>query len=480
LLILLGVVGAASVLSSAALAVTVTWGTAIQVPGMAGLGPFGARVDSVSCPTPGNCTAGGVYGDTAPTRQAYVVDEHNGVWGTAKEVPGTAALNDSPVGFADVRSISCASAGNCVAGGFYTAVNGGSAADMRAFLAEERSGVWGTAKEVPGTRSLSDSDAIVMVTSVSCASAGNCAAVGNYEPNPPPDHRPAQQVFVVAEKNGVWGAAKMLPGIQPLNIGLYATAESVSCGSAGNCAVVGTYSGLNPGVVQQVFVERDVNGVWGVAKRLPSVASLNAGGYANFGSISCPTAASCAAGGFYTDVHGAEQAFVVTLKNGVWSAKAVPGAAALNLGNYAGVNSVSCAGAGNCTAVGYYFTSWVHSLTFAVSETNGVWGNAKKLPGTTGSNYGVVTPSPVSCASPGNCAAAGSYTDASSKLQVFVARETNGVWAKATELPGAAALNVLGNVQVSAVSCSKLGKCAIGGAYNGYAGKNMRAFVTSP
>jgi hypothetical protein len=477
LLTLLGAVGVAAVLTSVALAVTVTWGTAIQVPGMAGLGPFGARVDSVSCPTPGNCTAGGVYGDTAPTRQAYVVDEHNGVWGTAQEVPGTAALN---VSYADVRSISCASAGNCVAGGFYTADNGGFA-DMRAFFAEERGGVWGTAKEVPGTRSLSGSDAIVMVTSVSCASAGNCAAVGIYVPQPPPHKRPGQQVFVVAEKNGVWGTAKMMPGMLALNVGLDATADSVSCGSAGNCAVVGYYSGVNPGVVREVFVEREVNGVWGVAKGLPSVASLNTGGQASFSSVSCATAGSCAAGGYYTAGY-AEQAVVATLKKGVWSTNKLPSAAALNAGRYAGMNSVSCASAGNCTAVGYYATSsQKRSQPFVVSETNGVWGNAKKLLGTTGSTDGSFPyPSSVSCASPGNCAVAGSYTDAASKLQVFVARETNGVWAKATQVPGTAALNLLGYAQVSAVSCAKLGTCAIGGAYSGYAGKNMRAFVTSP
>jgi hypothetical protein len=41
-----------------------------------------------------------------------------GTWGTAQEVPGTAALNSG--GSAVVISVSCASAGNCAAGGFYT------------------------------------------------------------------------------------------------------------------------------------------------------------------------------------------------------------------------------------------------------------------------------------------------------------------------------------------------------------------------
>ena len=38
-------------------------------------------------------------------------------WGTAEEVPGTAALNAG--GNAGVNSVSCPSAGNCSAGGLY-------------------------------------------------------------------------------------------------------------------------------------------------------------------------------------------------------------------------------------------------------------------------------------------------------------------------------------------------------------------------
>ena len=45
-----------------------------------------------------------------------------GTWGTAKEVPGTATLNAG--GSAAVWSVSCASAGNCSAGGGYTDSSG--------------------------------------------------------------------------------------------------------------------------------------------------------------------------------------------------------------------------------------------------------------------------------------------------------------------------------------------------------------------
>jgi len=46
-----------------------------------------------------------------------------GTWGTAREVPGTAALNNTG-GDAATNSVSCASSGNCSAGGSYTSRQG--------------------------------------------------------------------------------------------------------------------------------------------------------------------------------------------------------------------------------------------------------------------------------------------------------------------------------------------------------------------
>ena len=48
---------------------------------------------------------------------SLVVDETSGSWGTVTEVPGSASLNAN--GNAGVTSVSCATAGNCAAGGFY-------------------------------------------------------------------------------------------------------------------------------------------------------------------------------------------------------------------------------------------------------------------------------------------------------------------------------------------------------------------------
>ena len=85
-----------------------TWGTAIEVPGTATLNTGGgAQVNSVSCATAGNCSAGGDYRDSAFHYQVFVVSQVNGTWGTAKEVPGTATLDTH--GDATINSVSCGS-----------------------------------------------------------------------------------------------------------------------------------------------------------------------------------------------------------------------------------------------------------------------------------------------------------------------------------------------------------------------------------
>ena len=166
-----------------------TWGTAEEVPGTAALNKGGnASTDSVSCASAGNCSAGGSYEDGSFHDQAFVVDETNGTWGTAQEVPGFAALSKGG-GQAAINSLSCASAGNCSAGGFYP----GTFSTFQAFVVTEKNGTWGKAEQVPGIAAL-NKGGIASIHSVSCGATGNCSAGGFYK-----DSSGHQQAFVVSQ-----------------------------------------------------------------------------------------------------------------------------------------------------------------------------------------------------------------------------------------------------------------------------------------
>ncbi len=439
-----------------------SWGRAIAVPGLAALNTGGlAQVMSVSCGSAGNCAAGGYY-FTRKAGQGFVAVERDGVWGRAAEVPGLAALNTGRD--ARVLSVSCGSAGNCAAGGFYTDSGGG----HQGFVAVEQHGVWGRAIEVPGLAAL-NANRDAEVFSVSCASAGNCVAGGKYAGGL------HLHGFVAGERDGVWGRAAEVPGLAALDGGGDATVLSVSCASAGNCAAGGSYHSRHH---HQGFVADERNGVWGTAIAVPGLAALNTGGQAIVNTVSCASAGNCAAGGDYRDRHFHTRAFVAVEHNGRWGkAIGLPGLGALNKGGNAQVTSVSCGAAGNCAAGGHYVDQHGHDQGFVAVERHGQWGQAIEVPGLSALNtggFGAVNS--VSCASADNCAAGGNYSDHSGE-QGFVAIERNGRWRTAIEVPGLAALNTGGGATVSSVSCPPAGACAAGGTYRDR--QNFQGFVVS-
>ena len=84
----------------------------------------------MSCASAGNCSAGGDYLDHYGHYQAFVLTEASGTWQPSLEVPGTAALNHED---AQLSTVSCGSPGKCSAGGYYTGENG----YMQAFVVNE-------------------------------------------------------------------------------------------------------------------------------------------------------------------------------------------------------------------------------------------------------------------------------------------------------------------------------------------------------
>jgi hypothetical protein len=336
-----------------------TWGTAIEVPGTAGLNGGSAGTEAMSCPTAGNCSAGGSYliPDFVRATQAFVVGETDGKWGTAIEVPGIGALNKG-MG-ASVYSVSCSSPGNCSAGGDYLDASG----HQQAFLVTETGGTWGTAFEVRGTATL-NAGGYASIDSVSCAgAAGNCGAGGYYQTFTSSKY--VIQPFVVTYRKGVWRTAVEVPGTLALNQ-KDAEITSMSCPTAGNCTAGGDYRRAG---ATQAFVVDETGGKWALAVEVPGTAALNTGGNAETTSLSCTTAGNCSAGGYYTDASGM-QAFVTVETSGTWAtAIEVPGTAALNASGSAEVTSVSCAPAGSCSAGGYYADATGHRQAFVVSQT---------------------------------------------------------------------------------------------------------------
>ncbi len=441
------VVNLAVAAEPAAVASGGTWGTAQKVPGLAALGALSGEVTSVSCASAGNCAAGGDYGDGRYLR-AFVINEVNGIWSNALRVPGIDVLSGGRG--AGVVSVSCAGPGNCAAAGSYMTSRGG----LQGFVVSEVNGSWRRALAVPGLAALSGG-ATAEVRSVSCGAPGSCGAGGYYMTGN------RRHGFVVSEVNGSWQKALQVPGLAALDKAGIAETMSVSCSAAGSCAAGGNY--YNDGIGSGAFVVSASNGLWRTALPVRFASKV---GIAQIWSVSCRRPGYCAAGGhYYFDGLGRNQAFVVSQVNGAWrKALEVPGSAVLNTGGVAEVLSVSCGGPTSCAAGGYYEDSATRTHPFVVNRVNGTWRAALQVPGLPATDNGGGVKS-ISCGVPGNCAAAGNYTDAAGNSQGFVVNEVNGAWRKAIDVPGLRALNLAGHAGVVSVSCGAADNCAAGGYY---------------
>jgi hypothetical protein len=455
----------------------VSWGIASVAPGIDRLNVGGvATVTSVSCGAPGNCAAGGYYTDGSGHAQAFVISEINGSWRAAEEVPRTSALNVG--GNAIVNSVSCAAVDDCVAVGSYEDVAG----HEQAFITTDSRNTWGVATDVPGLATLAPQLGATL-TSVSCTSVGDCSIGG--------DVYPSDVAFVDTESDGVWGTASEVPGAPP---GFGPQQNHVSCATAGNCAFSENASvdSAPDGYLEDMgVVALETNGTWDTAVVMPNAPALQAQG-STVNSISCGSGGDCVAGGAYVTPTGSAEAFVVTASDGTWGrAIEVPGTRWLNSLGDAAVTAVSCSGARDCTAVGYYRRPGKVFQAFVVNETDGTWGTAVRIPGLETLDVGGESSlNSVSCSTAGNCAAGGYYLDGLSYTKADVISEANGSWGNATKVSGLPAFDppvnpneLFGNQMdtfVTSVSCAANGACAAGGSFVDHSDGTEAFVVNSP
>ena len=449
------------------------WAAAQVIPGLAALNAGGsARVEALSCATPGNCAAGGFYQDAANHDQVFAAIETSGSWGTATTIPGLATLNAG--GLADVTSVSCGQAGDCAIAGSYINAQG----DDLPWVADSVAGTWHSAQGLITTNVTSIDSEFVQkigtVTSISCAVAGRCAAavtlpalvtIGSQL-------HPEAAPYIATELNGIWGTPMPVPIVSKTAAQLPAELSSVSCaGSPTFCIAGGSYTdGSENQHAIVMFGQIDFSqDSWGAAAEPPGIIDLpgyNQSPFAAVSSVSCLPTGDCAASGFYTDTSGHHQVFTGGASNGgPWSTRAIPGVAELNAGGQAFVDDMSCGAPGECAVAGNFADSASQSEAYVDVEAGGLWRNAQQILGINDNPLAAATR--VSCAGVGFCVAGGLYRD-SAGTQAFVTDEEAGTWGGAQKIAGN--LNVGGNAGLTAVSCTPDSSCTAGGFYTDGAG----------
>ncbi len=319
----------------------------------------------------------------------------------------------------------------------------------------------------------------VALTALSCGSTGNCSAVGTYT-----DALGDTQGLLMTESRGSWHRAveAQLPAgasFDPFKETDGGALVDVSCPTAGNCVAVGRYTdagGTNHGVL---LTER--RGSWerGVPVQLPANAvharKPKSGVVDDLGlaSITCSSVGNCVAVGNYESNSEVWEAMIVSEHDGRWgrAIQAPLPADAPVAGQSAVLLDVTCASGGNCTAAGYYVDDLGHQEALLVSGSGDSWSvspaptapsDARKDPN--------VTPSAVACAEANSCAAVGTYLNPLQNSLGLLFSESAGAWqhGSGVSLPAdAAPASTVGDqtVVLASVSCPETGSCAAVGWY---------------
>ena len=439
---------------------------AVFPPNVSGGHPS-ARFYAISCSSPGNCTGAGSFSDNNSNTEAFTETSKNGRW--ARAVPAVFAAGvQSTSPDASFGAISCPAAGDCTAAGNFEDGNG----NFQAFTETSKNGHW--AKAVPAAFSpgVQNANPDASLDAVSCPSAGNCTAAGQFEDVSNGEHPGgAYEAFTQTSKNGVWGIAEPAAFLQGEESEVPEDQfVAISCASAGNCTAAGQFhdTSLN----EEAFTETSNNGVWG--SPTPAAFGPNVQSSApndGFNSVSCKSAGNCTAAGCFIDINGNQQAFTETSKNGAW-ADVVPASFGPNVQDpepSACFSAISCGSAGNCTAAGQFEDSAGNYQAFTQTSKNGVW--AKSAPATFGPHVQNSSPyayfNAVSCASAGDCTAAGTFKDVNGNTQAFTETSTKRVWAKGVPAVFRAKVqNADPDAVFYAISCKPAGNCTAAGRFH--------------
>ncbi len=427
--------GSLGVASSASAAVS-TW-TATKAPLPAGAIGAETSIGGLSCPAAGSCVATGAYKDPAGNQLALIETLSGGSWTqTTAPLPGDAATN--PV--ARLDTLSCPAAGSCVAVGHYT-----DSSHTTQVLIDTLSGGSWTAATGPLPSDVSSAH-VFGIFDLSCPDVGSCVAVGNYV------NTSGQPGLIETQSGGSWIASAAPVPAGPANVS--GVLERVSCLAAGSCVAVG---GSGVGVIETLS-----DGSW-AATRSPLPSGAGAASYSVLDLLSCPAAATCVAGGFYSDTSGNHNLFD-TLSGGSWMATPAP---ALPVGGVGpNLEDLSCPTVGACVAVGDYTTAsdlGVHSLLETLS--GGSWtARAAPLPAGAASYQDDTQLAGVSCPAADSCVAEGVYMGSPNVEGLGLIETLSGGSWTASEAPlpvGAAAAS--GGLE--RLDCPAAGACVIAGDY---------------
>lgn len=275
-------------------------------------GPELNVLSAVSCPRANRCMAVGYY-DSAGQHQA-LAEQWNGTGWTTLAVPHTGQLS----------GVSCTAPGNCVAVGSYLATGG----TRLALTAAWNGTIWSTQTGPIMGGSLTE------FNGVSCASASECIAVGDYNTGVATPLLPLS-----ARWNGVSWMALTTPAPGGAD-GLAA----VSCPSPSSCMAVGSYFHRHG----HDYPIRTLTESWNGTNWRVRATPMLTGARPHLAAVSCTSPVRCTAVGGHLSAAGLGFVLAESWNGTSWSRSPIPSPSAA----FNDLYGVSCPAASSCVAVG--------------------------------------------------------------------------------------------------------------------------------
>lgn len=344
--------------------------------------PAGAQytfLDGVSCSSPSFCMAVGSTNNPA----AALTETWNGSsWTIVSAAPDPGATGDA---FYDV---SCASAGSCIAVG--SSIQGG----LTVPLVETWNGANWSIVPTPNPPAAQYSS----LTGVSCVGAGWCMAVGRTDSG-------GSTRQLVEHWNGSGWSLQAPPSPPSSDESGF---SSVACVSQAFCEAVGSYNNDQGTFTGTAFAERWDGSSW----TLQSTPPPSGGVFSGLAGVSCASASSCAAVGYYDEGLGTNAVPVATGWNGsLWSNQSMQSLASLGRGLVGGeTGEVSCPVAGTCIAVGR-MGDGTRTETLAEFGNGSSW-TIQPTPDLAGASFANLAD--ISCTSSTACMAVGAFWETNS------------------------------------------------------------------
>jgi hypothetical protein len=275
---------------------------------------------AVSCASATSCEAVGSYVNTTLSEGQTLIESWNGTTWSVVPSPNVGTRSD------ELDGVSCVSATSCQAVGQYTLSTGFDHTLIESWNGSKWSVVPSPNKGTNENRLLA----------ISCVSAKACKAVGHYIGS-------VNQTLIES-----WNGTKWSIVPSPNNGTSYNDLTGVSCVSVKSCEAVGFYTGTS---LIQTLIESWNGTKWSI------VPSPNNGPGNNdfLSAVSCASARSCQAVGYYRNSSSINQTLIEALNGTTWSLVSSPD----NGTDNNALNSVRCVSSSSCKAVGSYFSDIV-------------------------------------------------------------------------------------------------------------------------